>query len=82
MKYRGWETVSKPIWDMTPEERREYEKKRKKFDPKTLFEETGEAKEKPLDPTTKGYEGTIKGYFRNLKPKTKDLWADDEDASK
>lgn len=67
----------KPVWEMTPKEREEFERKREKFDPKSIFNEIEPEEQKPLF-NGKGYEGTVKDFFEKQHPKTKNIWEEDK----
>lgn len=64
---------------MTREEREQFEKTRKKFDPKTLFQDQNEPPKKSrlseLKPNKEENERILKRLYS--KPDTPDLWADD-----
>jgi len=81
MKYRNGEIVEKAIWNMTREEREQYEKTRKKYDPKSLFQDQNEAYKKSrlseLKPNRVENERILKRLYS--KPDTPDLWGDDSE---
>jgi len=66
---------------MTREEREQYEKTRKKYDPKSIFQDQNEAYKKSrlseLEPNRVENERILKRLYS--KPDTPDLWADDSE---
>lgn len=77
----GGYKVPKSILNMTREEREQYEKTRKKYDPKSIFKEQNEAYKKSrlseLEPNRVENERILKQLYTD--PKTANLWADDSE---
>lgn len=77
----GGYKVQKSILNMTREEREQFEKTRKKYDPKNIFKEQNEPQKKSglteLKPNRKETKEIIERLYG--KPDTPDLWADDSE---